>query len=283
MNEALFSQVNRLQVEGGTLEYGVTGKPGAPALLLLHGIRNTKLLFAPIVPALAERYRVIAVDIRGHGNSESQDNSFSFERIVTDLIQLLEKEQLEQVTIVAASFSAVPAQMLAIREPKCVASLVLLDGGYYSLGEVPGFNREKVVERLATTRFSSVEEAERQFAERYGTRVMPEGWMREELLKREDDSYGYRLPREGFSAYFQEYSVHSQSELFQQLTCPVLLLLADDSLLSKDEQQFHRQAVANYQRIVKQAKVKVIPEAQHLLMVTHPQETVNEIHDFLSK
>ncbi|MED1800360.1 alpha/beta fold hydrolase [Brevibacillus porteri] len=282
MDEALFSQVNRLQVEEGTLEYGVTGKSDAPALLLLHGIRNTKLLFAPILPRLAERYRVIAVDIRGHGNSVS-DGSFSFERIVTDLIQLLDAEQLEQVTIVAASFSAVPAQMLAIREPKRVASLVLLDGGYYSLGEVPGFNREKVVERLATTRFSSVEEAERQFAERYGTRVMPEGWMRDELLKREDDSYGYRLPREAFSAYFKEYSVHSQPEMFQQLTCPVLLLLADDSLLSKEEQQFHHQAVANYQGIVKQAKVKMIQEAQHLLMVTHPQETVNEIQDFLLK
>ncbi|NQF13439.1 alpha/beta hydrolase [Brevibacillus sp. HB1.3] len=282
MNAALFAQVNRLQVEGGTLEYGVTGKPGAPALLLLHGIRNTKLLFAPILPALAERYRVIAVDIRGHGNSVSH-GSFSFERIVTDLIQLLEKEQLEQVTIVAASFSAVPAQMLAIRELKRVAALVLLDGGYYSLGEVPGFNREKVVERLATTRFSSVEEAERQFSERYGKSVMPEGWMREELVKNEDGSYGYRLPREAFSAYFQEYSVHSQPELFQQLTCPVLLLLADDSLLSKEEQQFHRQAVATYQGIVKQAEVKMILEAQHLLMVTHPQETVNEIHDFLSK
>ncbi|WP_429841782.1 alpha/beta fold hydrolase [Brevibacillus sp. FIR094] len=282
MSEALFSQVNRLQVEEGTLEYGVTGKPDAPALLLLHGIRNTKLLFAPILPALAERYRVIAVDIRGHGNSVSH-GSFSFERIVTDLIQLLDAEQLEQVTVVAASFSAVPAQMLAIREPKRVASIVLLDGGYYSLGEVPGFNREKVVERLATTRFSSVEEAERQFAERYGTRVMPEGWMRDELLKREEGSYGYRLPKEAFSAYFQEYTVHSQPELFRQLTCPVLLLLADDSLLSKEEQQFHRQAAANYQRIVKQAKVKMIPEAQHLLMVTHPQETVNEIRDFLSK
>lgn len=282
MDEALFSQVNRLQVEGGRLEYGVTGKPHAPALLLLHGIRNTKLLFAPILPALAERYRVIAVDIRGHGNSVSH-GSFSFEQIVTDLIQLLEKEQLEQVTVVAASFSAVPAQMLAIREPKRVASLVLLDGGYYSLGDVPGFNREKVVERLSTTRFSSVEEAERQFAERYGTRVMPEGWMRDELLKREDGSYGYRLPGEAFSAYFQEYSIHCQPELFQQLTCPVLLLLADDSLLSKEEQQFHRQAVATYQRIVKQAKVKMIPEAQHLLMVTHPKETVNEIHDFLSE
>lgn len=282
MDEALFSHVNRLQVEGGTLEYGVTGKSDAPALLLLHGIRNTKLLFAPILPALAERYRVIAVDIRGHGNSVSH-GSFSFEQIVTDLIQLLDAEQLEQVTVVAASFSAVPAQMLAIREPKRVASLVLLDGGYYSLGEVPGFNTEMVVERLTTTRFSSVEEAERQFAERYGTRVMPEGWMRDELLKREDDHYGYRLPREAFSAYFQEYSIHSQPELYQQLTCPVLLLLADDSLLSKEEQQFHRQAVANYLWIVKQAKVKMILEAQHLLMVTHPQETVNEIHDFLSK
>ncbi|MFS0557578.1 alpha/beta fold hydrolase [Brevibacillus sp. 179-C9.3 HS] len=281
MDKALFSHVNRLQVEGGVLEYGVTGRPTAFVLLLLHGIRNTKLLFAPILPALAERFRVIAVDVRGHGNSVSE-GSYSFEQIVKDLIQLLDAEQLERVTILAASFSAVPAQMLAIREPERVTSLILLDGGYYSLGEMPGFNREKVVMRLATTRFSSVEEAERQFAERYGTRVMPEGWMREELLKMADGSYGYRLPKEAFSAYFQEYSIHSQPGLFQQLACPVLLLLADDRSMSKEEQQFHREAVTKYQEIVQQAKVKMIPEAQHLLMVTHPDETVNEIHDFLS-
>lgn len=280
MDAAWFTHIKRVKVKGGVMEYGVTGQPDGQVLLLLHAIRNTKQLFAPILPALAEKYRVIAVDIRGHGNSQTY-GSFSFEQIVEDLILLLDTEEVKRVTIVAASFSAVPAQMLAIQEPKRITSLIMLDGGYYSLGDVPGFDPETVVERLSTTRFASVEEAERQFANRYGAENMPVGWMEEELAKKEDGSYGYRLPKEAFSAYFADYSVHSQPAMYQKVVCPVLLLLADDSLLSEEEQHFHREAVAEYQSVVKQVKVIRIPNALHLLMVTHPQETVNEIHPFI--
>ncbi|GED67419.1 3-oxoadipate enol-lactonase [Brevibacillus reuszeri] len=283
MNQMIFGRIKRIAVGDDMLEYGVAGAHDAPALLLLHAIRNTKLLFAGIMPALAEKYRVIAVDLRGHGQS-SVAEPYTFEQITRDLMCVLEAEKLDQVTILAASFSAVPAQMLAVREPQRISSLILLDGGYYCLEEVPGFDLKSVVSRLAGTRFASVEDAEHQFAQRYDAKWMPTGWMQDELQHMADGRYGYRLPKAAFAAYFQEYAAHSTEQLFKQITCPVLLLLADEKLLPDEEQKrFYREAAHSYQRAVPQVIVKTIPDSQHLLMVTNPQETLNEINRFLHK
>lgn len=283
MNQTMFERINRLQIGSGILEYGVVGAPDAPALLLLHAIRNTKQLFAGIIPELSTKYRIIAVDLRGHGGSVAVE-PFTFEQIVNDLVCLLDAEKLEQATVVAASFAAVPAQMLAVREPQRVSSLILLDGGYYSLGEVPQFDLDSVVSRLDATRFASVENAERQFADRYSAHWLPAGWMKEELVQTEENNYRYRLSKAAFAAYFQEYTAHSTEQLFRQLTCPVLLLLADERLLPDEEQRrFYQEAAARYRAAVPQAKVKTIPDSQHLLMVTNPQEALEEIIRFLNK
>jgi pimeloyl-ACP methyl ester carboxylesterase len=80
VREAVFKRAKRLERDGVVLEYGVAGPADGPVLLLLHAIRNTRLLFAGIVPRLAEGYRVIAPVLRGHGNS-SRQGPYTFERI----------------------------------------------------------------------------------------------------------------------------------------------------------------------------------------------------------
>ncbi|WP_400162186.1 alpha/beta fold hydrolase [Brevibacillus sp. TJ4] len=281
-NEAdrrVFAQVCRWQRGDLVLEYGEAGSSTAPVLLLLHAIRSTKMLYAGIIPELAKQYRVIAVDLRGHGGS-IREAPYSFEQIVDDLAAWLEGMQIERLTVVAASFAAVVAQMLAIRFPEKVSGLILLDGGYYRLREVPGFSVEKTADRLAGTSFSSLAEAERQFSERYGEGGLPAGWMAGELVQAEDGQYRYALPREAFVGYFQAYSTFDKDTLFRGISCPVLLLLADEQYTSPQQRPFLRQAAAAYPEMVKDACVKGIAGAQHLLMVTHPRETIREIHAF---
>ncbi|QRG67468.1 alpha/beta fold hydrolase [Brevibacillus choshinensis] len=280
MSVPVFTTVKSITRAGFAMEYGLAGPNDAPVLLMLHAIRNTKMLFAGIVPALAQHFRVVAVDLRGHGHS-SGTSEYSFEAIVDDLIELLDAEAIEQVTVVAASFSAVPAQMLAVREPRRVARLVLLDGGFYQLGEMPGFQLPAVVERLTATRFVSVKDAEGQFSSRYGNGNLPEGWMATELEQKQDGGYGYVLSREAWTAYFREYMEFDKEALFREVVCPVLLVLADESLLPDDEQRrFYRDAVDSYKKLVTQARIRSIPKSLHLLMVTHPEETVREIMAF---
>jgi pimeloyl-ACP methyl ester carboxylesterase len=282
VSEAVFESVKRLERDGFVLEYGVAGPADGPVLLLLHAIRNTRLLFAGIVPRLAEGYRVIAPDLRGHGSS-SRQGPYTFERIAEDIRLHLDAEGVEQTVIAAASFSAVPAQLFAARYPARVSRLVLLDGGFYRLGEMPGFDRAAVVDRLARTRFVSLTEAEEQFARRYGTHAVPAGLAESEPERKEDGRYGYKLPAEAFDAYFREYASFDRAGLFGALACPVLLLLADEEMLPDEAQRrFFREAAAEYARMVPQARCEKIDGSLHLLMVTHPRETAERMVQFLA-
>lgn len=281
---SVFDQIKSWEQGGIRLSYGVAGRAEAPVLLLLHAIRNTKWLFAGIVPELAKQYRVLAVDLRGHGASAAE-GPFTFEQVTEDLAQWLEAEDIRVQGLVAASFSAVPAQMLASRLPERIQRLVLLDGGFYRLDQVPGFDMEKTVDRLTNSRFGSVEEAERLFAARYGGAQMPAGWMAQELRRLEDGSFGFLLPEEAFRGYFQAYSDFDSEGLFASVVCPRLLLLADEQLLPAEERSFYLAAVEAYQEGSRQGDLHIhmIDGAQHLLMVTHPRETVEQIVTFIQK
>ncbi|MEJ8544259.1 alpha/beta fold hydrolase [Brevibacillus borstelensis] len=271
----------RLEKNGLVLAYTVAGRTEAPALLLLHAIRNTSRLFDNILPELAKRYRVIAVDLRGHGESVKQ-GPYTFEQIVEDIRALLDAEEVGQAAIAAASFSAVPAQMFAAAFPERVAHLILLDGGFYSLRELPGFDRASTVDRLAETRFPAIAAAGEYYAVRYGKDGIPSSLPESELERKEDGAYGYRLPREAFDGYFQAYATFDKEALFAALKCPVLLLLADEMTLSGETQQrFFQTAAAEYRQKVPHAICQKIPHAQHLLMLTHPRETVEGIISFV--
>lgn len=280
VKHTVFEQIKYWEKDGTSLVYGEAGPADAPTLVLLHAIRNTSMLFAGIVPELSKQYRVLAVDLRGHGGS-AKEGPYTFEQIVEDLAEWLVAEQIRPIALVAASFSAVPAQMLAVRLPDQIRSVILLDGGYYRLGEVPGFELISTVERLANVRFDSVAEAESRFAMRYGKGDLPDGWMTQELVEREAGRYGYALPKEAFDGYFQSYSSFESTELFRNLHCPLLLLLADEQHIPDEEQRaFYRKAARSFQETVKQSKVSMIPGSQHLLMVTHPRETIDAILHF---
>jgi|GEM_PF-2182437 len=280
----VFDEIKSWEHGGIRLSYGVAGPAEAPVLLLLHAIRNTKMLFAGIVPELARQYRVLAVDLRGHGASTAEE-PYTFEQVAEDLAKWLEAEDIRLHALVAASFSSVPAQMLASRLPARIQRLVLLDGGYYRLDQVPGFDLEQTIERLANTRFGSVAEAEQLFAARYGGAQMPAGWMTEELRRMEDGGFGYVLSEDAFRGYFQAYSDFDSEALFAAVSCPRLLLLADEQHLPEGERSFFREAIEAYRKGSLQGEldVQMIDGAQHLLMVTHPRETVEKIVTFTQK
>ena len=56
--------------DGARIAFAEHGNAASPALVLVHGITESREAWAPVVPALAEHWRVVAVDLRGHGESE---------------------------------------------------------------------------------------------------------------------------------------------------------------------------------------------------------------------
>ena len=102
------------------------GPPGAPALLLLHGWMATAALnWYAALPDLAERYRVVAMDLRGHGRGIRSRRPFRLEDCADDAAALCRQLDLGPVIAVGYSMGGPIAQVLWQRQPEIVAGLVL--------------------------------------------------------------------------------------------------------------------------------------------------------------
>lgn len=101
------------------------GPPGAPVLLLVHGLLATAdLNWSLAIPRLAERYTVVAPDLRGHGRG-LPTSCFTGAECAADLAALVEAMGLGRVIVVGYSLGGLVAQLFARTYPELTAGLVL--------------------------------------------------------------------------------------------------------------------------------------------------------------
>ena len=102
------------------------GRPADPVVLLLHGwTASADLNFFPAYGGLAESYRVIALDHRGHGRGMRSTEPFSLEDCADDAAALLHQLGVEHVIVVGYSMGGPIALLMARRHPGLVTALVM--------------------------------------------------------------------------------------------------------------------------------------------------------------
>lgn len=102
------------------------GTPAVPAVLLLHGwTASADLNFFPVYDCLAEAYRVIALDLRGHGRGMRSTEPFTLEDCADDAAALLDQIGADRVIVVGYSMGGPVGMLLARRHPGRVKALVM--------------------------------------------------------------------------------------------------------------------------------------------------------------
>ncbi len=93
-------------------------------LFLLHAVLGSSRRFYRWVPALSRHYRVVRLDMRGHGESEVPDEKrFSFARLVQDVVDLADHLQCPRFHVAGSSAGAIIAMQLALDHPQRVQTL----------------------------------------------------------------------------------------------------------------------------------------------------------------
>lgn len=118
------SKSGRLAINGVNYYYEVYGK-GEP-LLLLHGGLMSLDMFGPVLPAMAEHHRVIAVDLEGHARTALGDRPYKLESQGDDMAELVKQLGHEQVDVLGFSLGGSVALQMAIQRPQSVRRLVLV-------------------------------------------------------------------------------------------------------------------------------------------------------------
>ena len=119
-----------VNVNGLRLHYLDWGSPDKPPLILLHGIARHAHTFDHIAPHFARSYHVLAIDMRGHGDSDwDAGGRYLVEDHVRDLEDLVAQLRLRRITLLGNSTGGRVAQVFAGLHPDLVAKLVVEDVG----------------------------------------------------------------------------------------------------------------------------------------------------------
>jgi pimeloyl-ACP methyl ester carboxylesterase len=182
-------------VDGHQLFFREAGDPAAPALVLLHGFPTSSYMFRHLIPALADRYHVIAPDHLGFGLSDAPsvaEFDYTFDALTDLTVGLLRELDVERYAIYVQDYGAPIGWRLALRDPSAITAIISQNGNGYDAGFVESF--WTVVRAYQSEQTADNEAAVRQFLTLDATRwqyltgvadetlVDPESWYHDYAL-----------------------------------------------------------------------------------------------------
>jgi 3-oxoadipate enol-lactonase len=108
------------------VDHTVDGPEDAPVVVLSNSLGATRAMWDPQVPALAERYRVVTYDTRGHGTSPAPAGPYTLDDLVDDVLALLDRVGAQRAHVAGLSLGGMTALRLASRAPERVHRLAVL-------------------------------------------------------------------------------------------------------------------------------------------------------------
>jgi pimeloyl-ACP methyl ester carboxylesterase len=261
-------------VSGLSLHYLTWGAPDLPRVVLVHGGSAHAHWWDFVAPALADRYHLIALDLRGHGDSQhATPPAYAIDDYVRDLEGLVAALALERFALVGHSLGGVIALTYAGRHTARLTALALVDSR-----PTTGTGRSGLVSRLSLVPhpvYADREDAVRRF------RLLPRGTVAAPDVLRHVALAGLRpLPDGGFTPKFDRRAFSGRTMLdlapvLRALGCPTLLVRGSESAFL-DAATLQRMGA-----LCPHAELAEIADAHHHVTLDRPEAFTRRLAAFL--
>ncbi|MFN6936540.1 MAG: alpha/beta hydrolase, partial [Tsuneonella sp.] len=124
-------------IDGVRMFYRESGPQDAPVVLLLHGFPTSSHMFRNLIPLLADRYRVIAPDYPGFGQSDAPDRAafaYTFAHYADLVDALMDRIGAREYAMYVMDYGAPVGYRLALKHPERVTGLIVQNGNAYEEG-----------------------------------------------------------------------------------------------------------------------------------------------------
>jgi len=235
---------------------------GSVTLVFLHYFGGSALEWLSVINALADRYRCLAVDLRGHGDSEAPETGYSVDNMADDIAGLISSLDIQDFVLVGHSMSGKVALALAARQPAGLQALLLVSPSPPVPEPIPDDERQKLLEGHGQR--SAAEHTLKNITEASVSEAVREQIIADDL----------RTAKLAWDAWLLEGSKENISERMSAISVPVHIIVgAEDRALPPDVQH---QLVLPY---LKNASFDTIEKAGHLL----PWEVPDQLTAFIQK
>jgi pimeloyl-ACP methyl ester carboxylesterase len=275
------------KVEGLDVFYREAGAADAPVVVLLHGFPSSSHMFRNLIPALADRYRVIAPDYPGFGYSAMPargDFAYGFAKLADVVDGLLGQLGAKQYALYVMDYGAPVGFRLALRHPERVTALVVQNGNAYEEGlrefwepikaywAVPSpKNREalRAGTTLAATKLQYLDGV------RDPSRVAPDAWMHDQTLL--DRPGNVEIQLDLFKDYASNVALYPQFQRFFRDRRPPTLIV-----WGSNDKIFPAEGARAYLRDLPEAELHLL-DTGHFALEDKGDEIAALMRDFLDR
>jgi pimeloyl-ACP methyl ester carboxylesterase len=274
-------------VDGSKIFYREAGPKTAPTILLLHGFPTSSHMFRNLIPALADRYHVIAPDLPGFGFSDTPDRKrfrYTFEQLAKVIDIFTETIGIERYGIYVFDYGAPVGFRLALAHPERVTAIISQNGNAYAEGLSQGWNpiqkywKEPTPENRAALRdFLTPEATKSQYL--YGVQdqalVAPEAYQLDSALLARLGNDEIQLDL--FLDYASNVALYPKFQEYFRTKRPPLL-----AVWGKNDPFFLPPGAEAFKRDNPNAEVHFY-DTGHFALETHQREIADAIREFLNR
>ena len=262
------------EAAGLTWHYVEAGQ-GEP-VVFLHGLPESWYSWHYQLEALSGEYRVIAIDLKGYGQSDKPDGNYSADGVAEEVLALLDAIGLERFNLVTHDWGTLLGDFIAGGHPERVIRYVRMQAPVHKSD--PQNHPQFVILRdqeFATRLFSNTDTFVRQV---YGERTVQP--IPEQDMQRIIEEFGRAGVAEAVPRYFRDTSTEvllSRQQLYSQMSFPVLLLQGE-----KDpaQPQWYFEGAAEQ---FPDAELQWVRDAGHFTELEQPEQVTKAIRDFLQQ
>ena len=280
-------QYRKASVDGFNVFYREAGRSDAPVLLLLHGFPSAGHMFRELIPALSDRFRVIAPDLPGFGQSDMPPHdkfAYTFAGLAGIIERFTEVIGLARFAIYLFDYGAPTGFRMAVRHPERITAMISQNGNAYEEGLSDGWNPIRAYwqdpserNRAALRAFLSPETTVWQYT--HGVTdtslVSPDGYSLDSFYLARPGADEVQLDL--FGDYKTNVAMYPEFQAYFRTHRPPLL-----AVWGKNDPFFLPPGAEAFKRDIPGAVVKFY-DTGHFALETHCDEIAAAIRDFLPR
>jgi len=259
-----------ISINNLSVSYNDHGPDDAPAIIFIHGFPLNKSMWDLQVEAVKENYRVIAYDIRGHGNSDPGMDEFFIELFVNDLLRLMEKLGIEKSILCGLSLGGYIALNAVLKYPDRFDGLILNDT--QCIADTPEIKENRCI---AIIRIK--EKGVQQYADESIKKLFsPGSFTKKKNVIAAVKEMIISTPKQSLSNTLHALAERKETcTQLQEINIPVLIMVGKEDKITPiaAAQQMHEK-IAN-------SKLEIIQEAGHLSNLENPTAFNTHLVKFL--
>lgn len=274
-------------VDGNKIFYREAGPEKAAAILLLHGFPTSSHMFRNLIPALADRYHVVAPDLPGFGFSDAPDRRrfrYTFENLAKVIDGFVQSIGLKRHAIYVFDYGAPVGLRLALAHPERITAIISQNGNAYEQGLSEGWNpiqrywkEPSEADRTALRDFLKPEATKWQYVHgvQDETLVAPEAYQLDSALLRRPANDEIQLDL--FLDYASNVALYPKFQEYFRVKQPAVL-----AVWGKNDPFFLPPGAEAFKRDIPGAEVHFY-NTGHFALETHYREIGDAILDFLAR